>query len=576
MAACVIDITIPTKQTDTMKPTLHRSRRHGLALGTLTIGVLAIAAYAASNDPSFDPPSTSRKPPPFDANGHDDSFLAAVRVPDVNKIVRGEALLPRLLDLARNGGASSAVPDTGDPIKGTFSPVLDWPLIGIHAVLTPEGRVLSYGSDANGTQSGLFVYDVWDPELGLDAASHQLLPNNTNVDIFCSAQLLLPNGDVEIYGGDVTVSGRSTNAPNAAVTLYRPIDDSLTRTGTMNRERWYATATTLPNGEVYIQGGTGGADYPEVRGTDGRFRLLTSAPTDNLASGYPRNFVNKDGKIFGIANKAMYEVDPNGAGTITARGSFPTDNIGGTSSAVMFAPDRILQVGGGIDRTAASRNVSLIDISTGLPKVTALPPMQYARQWGNATVMPDGRVFVSGGSAVNNVDDHVAYTSEIYDPRNNTWTLGATAKQMRLYHSTSLLLPDATILTMGGGAPGPQRNLNAEIYYPPYLFDAQGRRAPRPTILSAPMTVRVGQQIVVGTPQSRSISRVVLIKAGSVTHSFDMDQRFLELPFSAFPGTLKVDFPAQGYQTPPGFYLLFVIDKKGVPSKAAMLRINPQ
>ena len=45
---------------------------------------------------------------------------------------------------------------------------------------------------------------------------------------------------------------------------------------------------------------------------------------------------------------------------------------------------------------------------------------------------------------------------------------------MRLYHSAALLLPDATVLTLGGGANGPQLNLNAEIYYPPYLFNADG------------------------------------------------------------------------------------------------------
>ena len=73
----------------------------------------------------------------------------------------------------------------------------------------------------------------------------------------------------------------------------------------------------------------------------------------------------------------------------------------------------------------------------------------------------------------------VAYTAEIFDPANNSWTTGATATRMRLYHSTSLLLPDATVITMGGGTPGPETNLNAEIYYPPYLFNDDGTAAAR-------------------------------------------------------------------------------------------------
>ena len=59
----------------------------------------------------------------------------------------------------------------------------------------------------------------------------------------------------------------------------------------MNRLRWYSSATMLPNAEVYIQGGSGGADFPERRNSDGTFQLLTGASTNNLSSGYPKNWV---------------------------------------------------------------------------------------------------------------------------------------------------------------------------------------------------------------------------------------------------------------------------------------------
>ena len=75
-------------------------------------------------------------------------------------------------------GAQAAIPDTGDPVAGTFSPVLDWPLMGIHAVLLPDGRVLTYGTDLNGVQTGYFVYDVWDPRFGLGPESHHVLENS--------------------------------------------------------------------------------------------------------------------------------------------------------------------------------------------------------------------------------------------------------------------------------------------------------------------------------------------------------------------------------------------------------------
>ena len=49
----------------------------------------------------------------------------------------------------------------------------------------------------------------------------------------------------------------------------------------------------------------------------------------------------------------------------------------------------------------------------------------------------------------------------------------------------------AQIQTPGGGAPGPVKQMNGEIYYPPYLFkrDGSGDLATRPTLVEAPATV---------------------------------------------------------------------------------------
>ena len=159
--------------------------------------------------------------------------------------------------------------------------------------------------------------------------------------------------------------------------------------------------------------------------------------------------------------------------------------------------------------------------------------------------MADGRVFVSGGSAVNNAATGVAYTTEIFDPATSSWTTGPTATRMRLYHSTSLLLPDATVITMGGGTPGPETNLNAEIYYPPYLFDAAGNPAVRPTITSATAVADPGTTLTIESPDAGAIARVALVKLGSVTHSVDMDQRFLDLPFTTTGTTVQADAARQ-------------------------------
>ncbi|MFC5571397.1 galactose oxidase-like domain-containing protein [Lysobacter yangpyeongensis] len=508
----------------------------------------------------------------------DPAILAAVQTKaNQNRVMGGDAASVAAFQTLRPVGALTALPAQGDPVKGTFSPVFDWPLIGIHAVLTPDGRVLSYGSTATGARTGYYVYDVWDPQLGLGSASHNTLPNSTQVDIFCNAQLLLPDGNIEMWGGDVVnlEKGRARLEPNDDSARFNPLDNNLVRTGKMFRKRWYATATTLPDGEVYIQGGTGGEDFPEVRTGTGSFRLLSGASTTYLGGLYPRNFVALDGNIFGTRYEEMYRVDPAGTGVLTRVGRYTGGNMGASSTAVMFRPGQILQLGGGYDLDFASPLAHVIDITTARPVVRQVASPHYRRHWGNSTMLADGRVFVSGGSVADNDPvNGVDYTAEIYDPIGDTWRDAATAQRMRLYHSTALLLPDATVLTLGGGAIGPQLNLNAEIYYPQYLFDANGAPATRPIISASPMTANPGQTIALSTPDPGSITRVTLVKTGSVTHSFDMDQRFLELPFSVSGDSVRAILPANPFETPPGYYMVFVFDTRGVPSEAAILRIN--
>ena len=149
--------------------------------------------------------------------------------------------------------------------------------------------------------------------------------------------------------------------------------------------------------------------------------------------------------------------------------------------------------------------------------------------------------------------------------------LATKSGKARMYHSTALLLPDASILVGGGGSPGPQTNTNAEIYYPLYLYTRpdslrRGRR-----ITAAPTAIVLGQQFLIDVPGAAAINRVTLVKTGSVTHSFNMDQRFLEPKFERVGDRLKIFAPVDLNRAPPGKYLLFIIDAHGVPSIGRIL-----
>jgi len=116
--------------------------------------------------------------------------------------------------------------------------------------------------------------------------------------------------------------------------------------------------------------------------------------------------------------------------------------------------------------------------------------------------------------------------------------------------------------------------MNAEIYYPHYLFkqDGSGEFADRPQITAAPevLTINQTQSIAV----SENISRVTLVGLGSATHSYDQGQRFLELEFSQEGDLLFVESPEAGVFAPPGYYLLFVFNEAGVPSEAKILQVR--
>jgi YVTN family beta-propeller protein len=453
--------------------------------------------------------------------------------------------------------------------RGMWSGVTAWPLIPLHSVLLPDGRVMSYGTQADGTQTARFIYDVWDPSAGL-GAGHLTLDNGTGTDIFCSSQLVLPSGDaVFIAGGDNWTGTATTNTGNNNSNLFSVGSNTLTRQGNMNRPRWYSSSTTLLSGETYIQGGSGGTDRPEVRQVDGAFRLLSGANTGGLDFMYPRNFVAPDGRVFGYDSAGrMYYIDPNGTGSMTSVGQFGGAYTGSDASAAMFRPGRILQFGGN------SAGAVVIDIRNGAPTVTPTASMSSQRRLVTGTILPNGRVLATGGSRTWNALDQVNNSAEIWNPDTGTWTVGASGVQARLYHSMALLLPDGTVMVGGGGAPGPQNNRNFELYYPPYLFAAGGALASRPVIDAAPTVMDIGHTYPLDVSGAGPAERVVMVKTGSVTHSWNMEQRFVELNFVASGGRLTVQAPTRAADAPPGFYMLFVLDAAGTPSVAKIVRVN--
>ena len=154
------------------------------------------------------------------------------------------------------------------------------------------------------------------------------------------------------------------------------------------------------------------------------------------------------------------------------------------------------------------------------------------------------------------------------------WTVEDVAGVARLYHSATLLLADGTVLSLGGGAPGPLTNLNGEIFSPDYLFDAGGVAAPRPVITQSPNLVDVGDTFSIKVT-GPAVQTLALMQFGSATHAINMASQRIELPSTVNPdGSLTVDLPDNANVLVPGYWMLFALDAGGTPSIAATIKIE--
>jgi hypothetical protein len=220
----------------------------------------------------------------------------------------------------------------------------------------------------------------------------------------------------------------------------------------------------------------------------------------------------------------------------------------------------------------ATNTTELIDMSNATPMWVVGPAMSLPRTEMNAVLLPTGKVLAVGGSANDEQASTASLTADLYDPKTNSFSSAASNVYPHLYHSTALLLPDATVVLSGGN---PQQGVfepHIEIYQPAYLFNPDGSLATRPSLTGAPTTVTYGNTFTVTS--NGTISTAVLIREGAVTHAFDMSQRLVGLSFTTSGRTLTLTGPPNGNVAPPGAYLLFLVNTNGVPSVGQVVTVQ--
>ena len=110
-----------------------------------------------------------------------------------------------------------------------------------------------------------------------------------------------------------------------------------------------------------------------------------------------------------------------------------------------------------------STSASSTPVEQRPPAWTATGNMDGVRSGHTATLLPDGKVLVTGGS-IGYFSGELLASAELYDPGSGSWTATGSMAAARDGH-TATLLPDGTVLVAGGvGSSG--ELASAELYDP--------------------------------------------------------------------------------------------------------------
>ncbi len=486
-------------------------------------------------------------------------------------------------------------------------------VLAVHAALLPTGKVLFFaGSGSSAVRfaspdfgdeaKSVFTSVVWDPVPEAPTFSHPATlraADGKPFDFFCGGNAFLPDGRMLSAGGTL---GYNPFKGRADVAVFDPFNESWGFAKKMQHGRWYPTLITMGDGRVLATTGLNEAGNGHNQAVE-----LYSAATDawqqlHLPGEFPglplyaHLFLMQDGRVFfsgGRMDDPM-QVEPcvlnltqNPVG-LTFVPDLLDPVLRNQSASVLLPPaqdQKVLIMGGGPvgkeDKTDATGMVSLVDLNVPHPNYIAAAPMLLPRLHLNAVLLPDRTVFVTGGSLKQEDEPLARLQAESYDPATGQWQLMGTASIPRLYHSTALLLPDGRVVAAGGNPegghsvkwdpPDPEEEMRLEVFSPPYLF-----KGPRPSI-GGLVTNKwtYGQQISVPTPQAVEIRWAHLMKGGVTTHSFDCEQRLVDLPILTRNTTsLAVAVPGNRNLAPPGWYMLFIVDMNGVPSVATWVHLT--
>jgi Domain of unknown function (DUF1929) len=399
----------------------------------------------------------------------------------------------------------------------------------------------------------------------------------------------------ELYGvgTPMTLQKQNFEGTNDAY-IFNVTTEQFVKVNSMNYARWYPTLAEMGNGMVMA-----------ISGLNQVGQITMNSDMYNPASGkwtvgpyrgfptYPATFLTENGELFFTGSNAGY-------GPATAAWRTPgfwnikTDKfkpVKGipdpqdleTSASVLLPPAQnqtfMVMGGGGVGQSNTSTaRTALIDTDAPNPQWVRGPNLAQPTRYPIAVLLPDDDVLVTGGSkyyrGMHGSDNR---DTRIYSVATNSFSVMANSITGRDYHSGGILLPNGSVLTLGGnplyGNPqdtAPQTfNQEVDVYYPPYFF--QGTR---PKIIAAPRVMRLGHNYLVRVSDPASIQYLRLMRPDNPTHVTDVNQRSIAVSFTrTSSGQLWITLPTNPNLVPPSYYMLFAVNSRGLPSAGYWVRV---
>ncbi|GID97517.1 galactose oxidase-like domain-containing protein [Amorphoplanes digitatis] len=381
---------------------------------------------------------------------------------------------------------------------------------------------------------------------------------------------------------------------------FDPVTERYQRVGDMVKPRWYPTLAETPNGDVLAVSGLDGFGRmlpgDNERYLTGQRRWVDAPKLKRVFPTYPALHLVADGRLFFSGSNSGYGSDTEGRtpglwdltnNKFQVVPGLPDPRMTETSSSVLLPPaqdQKVMIFGGGEvgESPVSTRRTAIADLDEPKPAYRPGPDLPQPARYLSTVLLPDDTVLTTGGSSGYRGGEYRGQTrsdlfnTQIYDPAGNRFADAADSTIGRNYHSEAILLPDGRVITLGsdplydptGKNPGTFEQ-RVEVYSPPYLYKGE-----RPTVGAGPDAVQRGTTVTFATADAGRIRAARLMRPSAVTHVTDVDQRSVALDVTPAPGGLALSIPKARGLVPSGWYLLYLVDDKGVPSTGRWVRVR--